>query len=53
MDHPVHGSHLWLKRANSDFVQGDTSGCKEPPVDMKMKVAFWLGHNGTFVMVST
>ena len=26
-----------------DYVQGDTSGCGEPPVDFKTKVLFWPG----------
>ena len=26
-------------------VQGDTSGCGEPPVDIITKVPFWPGHN--------
>ena len=39
-------------------IQGDTSGCDEPPVDIKTKVPVWPGQdrpgqNGTFVLKST
>ena len=35
-------------------LQGDTSGCDEPPIDSKTKVPFWpdLGQNGTFILKS-
>ena len=26
------------------YIQGDTSGCDEPPVDIKTKVPFWPGQ---------
>ena len=37
-------------------LQGDTSGCDEPPADLKTKVPYWPGlfwPNGTLVLMST
>ena len=36
-----------------ESVQGDTSGCGEPPVDIVIKVPFMPGLNGADVLMST
>ena len=39
--------------ARGPNVEGDTSGCGKPPVDIKSSVLSWPSQNGTVILMST